>query len=69
MPFLDYALLKLICDFYIASRNTIYEIRFTRYASRIYDFDGFRVDAFQVGELVSAELGVNHNGAVAVLLL
>ncbi len=39
------------------------------HASRIYDFDGFGAEAFQVGELVSAEFGVNQNGAVLVLLI
>jgi len=36
---------------------------------RIYDFDSFGMESFQVGELVSAELGVNQNRAVAVLLI
>ena len=59
MLFLDYALVKQICDFYVASRNTHHEIHFTRYASRFYNFDGFGVESFQVGELVSTESGVN----------
>ena len=41
----------------------------TKYASRIYDLDGLRMKAFQVGQLVSAEFGVNQNGAVLVLLI